>query len=154
MSLSPTDSMSASTALSISGHKMIGSPLPCGIALTKREYVARVARSIEYVGVLDTTLTGSRSAITPLMIWYALEKHGLGGFKRIVNECLDKAEYAVTRFRDSGIPAWRNKNSVTVVLPKPSPEVILQMAACPLRGYCPYADNAARNARDYRRSRG
>ena len=118
-------------SVAISGHKMIGSPLPCGIALTKREYVARVARSIEYVGVLDTTLTGSRSAITPLMIWYALEKHGLGGFKRIVNECLDKAEYAVTRFRDSGIPAWRNKNSVTVVLPKPSPEVILKWQLAP-----------------------
>ena len=118
-------------SVAISGHKMIGSPLPCGVALTRREYVARVARSIEYVGVLDTTLTGSRNAITPLIIWYALEKHGLDGFKRIVNECLDKAEYAVTRFRDSGIPAWRNKNSVTVVFPKPSAQVIRKWQLAP-----------------------
>ena len=118
-------------SVAISGHKMIGSPLPCGVALTRREYVARVARSIEYVGVLDTTLSGSRNAITPLIIWYALEKHGMDGFKRIVNECLEKAEYAVTRFRDSGIPAWRNKNSVTVVFPKPSAYVIRKWQLAP-----------------------
>ena len=118
-------------SVAISGHKMIGSPLPCGVALTRCEYVSRVARSIEYVGVLDTTLTGSRNAITPLIIWYALEKHGMEGFKRIVNECLDKAEYAVTRFRDSGIPAWRNRNSVTVVFPKPSAQVIRKWQLAP-----------------------
>ena len=121
-------------SVAISGHKMIGSPLPCGIALTRREYVARIARSIEYVGVLDTTLTGSRSAITPLMMWYALERHGLDGFKRIVAGCLDNAEYAVTRFRDSGIPAWRNRNSVTVVFPKPSADVILKWQLAPYEG--------------------
>ena len=37
-------------SVAISGHKMIGSPLPCGIALTRKEYVSRIARSIEYVG--------------------------------------------------------------------------------------------------------
>ena len=52
-------------SVSVSGHKMVGSPLPCGVALTRREYVSRIARAIEYVGVLDTTLTGSRNALTP-----------------------------------------------------------------------------------------
>ena len=69
-------------SVAVSGHKMIGSPMPCGVALTKREYVGRIARSIEYVGVLDTTLTGSRNAITPLMLWYAFEQHGLDGFRK------------------------------------------------------------------------
>ena len=75
-------------SVAVSGHKMIGSPLPCGVTLTRKEYVSRVARSIEYVGVLDTTLTGSRSAYAPLMIWYALQRHGLEGFKNIVARCL------------------------------------------------------------------
>ena len=111
-------------SVAVSGHKMIGSPMPCGVALTRRDYVGRIARSIEYVGVLDTTLTGSRNAITPLMLWYAFEQHGLDGFRKIVGECISVAEYAVSRFNDSGIPAWRNKNSITVVFPKPSEEVI------------------------------
>ena len=111
-------------SVAISGHKMIGSPIPCGIALTKRDYVNRIARSIEYVGVMDTTLAGSRSALTPLMIWYALERYGMDGFRNAVRESLDVAEYAVNRFADSGVRAWRNKNSVTVVFPKPSDELI------------------------------
>ncbi len=118
-------------SVAISGHKMIGSPLPCGIALTKREYVARVARSIEYVGVLDTTLSGSRSAFAPLVIWYALQKHGLDGYRAIVQRCLDTAEYAVNRFLDAGIPAWRNRNSVTVVIRRPSPEVVRRWQMAP-----------------------
>ena len=118
-------------SVAVSGHKMIGSPMPCGVALTKREYVGRIARSIEYVGVLDTTLTGSRNAITPLMLWYAFEQHGLDGFREIVGECISVAEYAVSRFNDSGIPAWRNRNSVTVVFPRPSEEVIRRWQLAP-----------------------
>ncbi len=111
-------------SVAVSGHKMIGSPVPCGIALTKRAYVNRISRSIEYVGVLDTTLSGSRSAFTPIMLWYAFQLHGLDGFKRMVQQSLEVAEYAVNRFNDSGIPAWRHKNSITVVFPKPSEEII------------------------------
>ena len=118
-------------SVAISGHKMIGAPLPCGVALTRGEYVSRIARSIEYVGVLDTTLTGSRNALTPLMIWYAFRQHGLDGFREIVAECLAVAEYAVARFNDSGIPAWRNRNSVTVVFPKPSDDVVRKWQLAP-----------------------
>ncbi len=111
-------------SVAVSGHKLIGSPLPCGVALTKRGYVARVARSVEYVGVLDTTLSGSRNALTPLMLWYAFEHYGLDGFREVVADMLAVAEYAVARFNDSGIPAWRHENSVTVVFPKPAAEVL------------------------------
>ena len=118
-------------SVAVSGHKMIGSPIPCGVALTRRNYVGRVARSIEYVGVLDTTLTGSRNAITPLMLWYAFQQHGQDGFREIVGECLSVADYAVSRFNDSGIPAWRNRNSITVVFPKPTQEVIHKWQLAP-----------------------
>ncbi len=118
-------------SVAVSGHKMIGSPMPCGVALTRRDYVGRIARSIEYVGVLDTTLTGSRNAITPLMMWYAFQQHGLDGFREIVGECLNVAEYAVARFNDSGIPSWRNRNSVTVVFPRPSDEVVRKWQLAP-----------------------
>ena len=121
-------------SVAISGHKMIGSPLPCGVALTRSEYVSRIARSIEYVGVLDTTLTGSRSALTPLMMWYALRERGFEGFRETVAGCLEVADYAVARFNDSGIDAWRNRNSVTVVFPKPSDEVVRKWQLAPYEG--------------------
>ena len=121
-------------SVSISGHKLIGCPLPCGVVLTKRDYVARIARSIEYVGVLDTTLPGSRNALTPLMLWYAFERLGMDGFRELVAEMLAVAEYAVERFGEFGVPAWRHKNSVTVVFPRPPAEVMRKWQIAPLGG--------------------
>ncbi len=118
-------------SVAISGHKMIGAPMPCGVALTRRDHVTRISRAVEYIGSLDTTIAGSRNAITPLMMWYALRQHGMDGFREIVAGCLDVAEYAVARFNDSGIPAWRNRNSVTVVFPKPPPEVVHRWQIAP-----------------------
>ncbi len=121
-------------SVAVSGHKLIGSPLPCGVVLTKRDYVARVARSIEYVGVLDTTLAGSRNALTPLILWHAFERRGPEGFRKIVAEMLAVAEYAVGRFGERGVPAWRHRNSVTVVFPRPARrEVTRSWQIAPLR---------------------
>ena len=111
-------------SISISGHKPIGAPLPCGVVVTRKAYVERVGRAIEFVGAHDTTRSGSRSALAPLMMWYALASYGREGFRKLVAGMLDTAEYAVARFNDHGIPAWRHRNSVTVVFPRPSQEVI------------------------------
>ncbi len=118
-------------SMSISGHKLIGAPIPCGVALTRTEYVARIARSIEYVGVMDTTLTGSRNGLTPLMLWLAWERFGTEGFREIVQEMLGVASYAVERFNGLGIPAWRHKNSATVVIPRPPADVIEKWQLAP-----------------------
>ena len=120
-----------SDSLSISDRKMIGSPLPGGVALTRREYALCVAHSIERVGVLDTTLTGSRNALTPLTMSYAFEQRELDGFRHVVNRCLETAEYAVTRLNDGGIPAWRNRSSVTVVFPRLSADVVRKWQLAP-----------------------
>ena len=119
-------------SIAISGHKMFGSPIPCGVVVTKKEYTAQIGRAIEYVGALDTTLLGSRNAITPMIIWYALTKHGLDGWRDIVADMLDTAEYAVRQFNANGIPAWRGKNSPIVVFPRPSPYVLFQWQLAPL----------------------
>ena len=92
--------------------------------LALKQNVDRIARSIEYVGTLDTTITGSRNAITPLMLWYAIRSHGVEGFRETVNECLKRAEYAVDRLNDMGVDAWRNPHAITVVFPKPTPVIL------------------------------
>lgn len=118
-------------SIAISGHKVIGSPVPCGVVITKKDYVARVARSIEYVGAMDTTLSGSRNAITPLFLWYAFQQHGLEGFRGQATEMIKTAAYAVDRFNQSDISAWRNKNSVTVVFPRPADLVVSKWQMAP-----------------------
>ena len=119
-------------SISLSGHKVIGAPLPCGVVLTKRDYVNTVARSVEYLGTLDTTVPGSRSGFTPLILWYALEHYGHEGLRGLVGNMLDMAAYAVERFNERGIPAWRNRNSVTVVFPRPADEVVQAWQLAPL----------------------
>ena len=115
----PWDFGAGVDSISISGHKLIGAPLPCGVALAKRNHVERIERSVEYVGVNDTTIAGSRSAFSPLILWYALKRLHEEGLQAIVARSLDTAEYAIGRFADHGVEAWRNRNSITVVFPRP-----------------------------------
>jgi histidine decarboxylase len=111
-------------SISISGHKMIGSPIPCGVVLTKKSYMHRIAESVEYVQALDTTINGSRNGITPLFLWYAIKRQGYDGFKKMAEECISTAQQSVEIFKEHGIEAWRNNNSITVLFPKPSNKVL------------------------------
>lgn len=121
----PTWDFAAGTdSLAISGHKFIGSPIPCGIALAKKTNVDRIARSIEYVGTLDTTVTGSRNGITPIFLWYAIQRYGHEGFAENARRCQQLAQYAVDRFQALGVDAWKNKQAVTVVFPRPPEQVL------------------------------
>lgn len=111
-------------SISISGHKMIGSPIPCGVVLARKQHVDRIARAVEYVGTLDTTISGSRNGISPLFLWYAINQKGRSGFRQMIQDCLSVADYAVKRFNQAGINAWRHENSVTVVFPKAAESVL------------------------------
>ena len=107
-------------SISISGHKFVGSPIPCGIVLALKDNVERISRSISYIGGRDTTVTGSRNGFSPLMLWYAIQKYGEAGLKQRAQKALETAAYAIERLQNAGIPAWRNKNALTVVFPQPS----------------------------------
>jgi histidine decarboxylase len=112
-------------SIAISGHKFIGSPITCGVVLVKKSYKDRIGRSIPYIGTLDTTITGSRNGITPVFLWYAIQKLGKQGLLQRAMECLEVAEYAENQLIEAGISAWRNENSLTVVFPQPA-EIICQ----------------------------
>jgi histidine decarboxylase len=136
------------SSLSISGHKMIGSPIPCGVVLTKRQHIDSALHShsntngnrIEYAGILDTTLLGSRSGFTPLLLHQALTSTSnsaptpntsITAIKKTtltiqtqVDHALVIAAYAVSSLRARGVAAWRHSNSVTVVFPCPNPATL------------------------------
>ena len=57
------------------------------------------------------------------MLWYAINRHGEDVWRETVRGMLDTAEYAVKRFNEHDINAWRHRNSPTVVFDRPSPEV-------------------------------
>jgi histidine decarboxylase len=107
-------------SIAISGHKFIGSPIPCGVVIVKKNYKERIGRTIPYIDTLDTTITGSRNGHTPVFLWYAIKKFGREGLKQRAINSLQLAEYSVQQLNKIGIKAWRNKHSITVVFPTPS----------------------------------
>jgi len=120
----PWDFCAPVDSLSISGHKMIGAPFPCGVALARKPAVDRIARRVEYIGTLDTTLTGSRNALAPLFLWYAFKTVGLGGFRARARACLEVAEYARDRLAAAGRRPWRHPHSNIVVFDRPAERVV------------------------------
>jgi histidine decarboxylase len=107
-------------SIAISGHKFIGSPIPCGVVLAKKMAVDRIAQSIAYIGTLDTTISGSRNGLTPIFLWYSLHALGMDGMRKRVQKSLNLARYAQQQLIDIDVAAWRNENAITVVFPSPS----------------------------------
>jgi histidine decarboxylase len=71
-------------SISVSGHKMLGCPMPCGIALSRKEHVKKVEEHIDYLNSVDTTIMGSRNGQSALYMWYTLRKKGVAGIKQDV----------------------------------------------------------------------
>ncbi len=120
----PFDFEDGADSLAISGHKFLGSPMPCGVVVAKQRNVDRIARSIAYIDSLDTTITGSRNGFTPLWMYWRLHSLGEEGLRRRVNTGLDNAAWLLETLQAHGIEAWRNPNALTVMFPAPSKAII------------------------------
>ncbi len=106
-------------SIAISGHKFFGAPMPCGVVLAKRRYVENIGRAVAYIGSVDTTVTGSRNGLSPLVLWCAIRGLGERGFRQRIEHSLSVAEYAETELVKAGIAAWRNPQAITVTFPTP-----------------------------------
>lgn len=113
----PFDFTDGVDSISISGHKFIGSPVPCGVLIAKKSNRDRIAKGIAYIGSSDTTITGSRNGHSPIFMWYAIKKLGLKGLKKRYKHSLEIASYCEKKLKSIGIEAWRNPNAITVVMP-------------------------------------
>lgn len=119
----PFDFKDGADSISISGHKFIGSPIPCGVIITKKSNRDRISKGISYIGSLDTTITGSRNGHSPLILWYALKKLGYDGLKKRYLTSLEMADYCEQELNKIGIQTTRIPNSITVCFPKVCKEI-------------------------------
>ena len=97
----------------------LGCPMPCGIALSRKEHVDKVEQHIEYLNSVDTTIMGSRNGQAALYLWYSLRKKGIPGIKRDVMHCIETAKYLRRKLSQAGIACRLNDLSSTVVLERP-----------------------------------
>lgn len=111
-------------SISVSGHKFLGIPFPCGIFMMEKRFLDLIKLHIEVIGSSDCTISGSRNGHSALFLDYIIEEKGYDGFEKDIMECIDNAEYLITRMNRLKEKAWRNQNSLTVVFNKPDMNVV------------------------------
>jgi histidine decarboxylase len=111
-------------SIAVSGHKFLGSPVPCSVIITRAAHRARIARPVGYTGSPDATTTGSRSGHAPLILWYAITRHGRTGLHHRAQQARALARHAHTRLTQLGWDTYRHPHAFTVVLRTPPQPVL------------------------------
>jgi len=113
-------------SIAVSGHKMLGCPMPCGVTLSRKEHVKNLEQHIDYLNSVDTTIMGSRNGQAALYLWYSLRKKGISGIKRDVVHCMETARYLKEKLIAVGLSCRLNDLSSTVVLERPLDEDLVK----------------------------
>jgi histidine decarboxylase len=120
-------------SIAVSGHKFLGSPLPCSVVITTAAHQARAAQTVDYIASPDTTITGSRSGHTPLILWHAITRHGIAGLRHRAEHARRLAAHAHAGLQQLGWDTYRHPHAFTVVLRTP-PEPVLHKWVLPTDG--------------------
>ncbi|NP_001311605.1 histidine decarboxylase-like [Nicotiana tabacum] len=107
-------------SVSISGHKFLGCPMPCGIQITRKSYISHLSTKIEYIASVDATISGSRNGLAPIFLWYSLCMKGRAGLQQDAKICNENARYLKGRLHKAGISAMLNESSIIVVFERPN----------------------------------
>jgi len=124
-------------SISVSGHKFVGSPVPCGVVITRQKYIKALANDIEYLNSRDATIMGSRNGHAPIYMWYTLCKKGVEDIKTDVEKCLENAHYLVDLLKKINIECYLNALSSTVVFERPKCRTLIKKWQLACEG--PYA---------------
>ena len=113
-------------SISVSGHKFIGAPMPCGVVMTRTALVAAMSSDIEYLNSKDATIMGSRNGHAPIYMWHTLTRKGMAGMRRDVERCLENARLLQSMLEDAGVKTMLNRLSSTVVFERPPEEAFIR----------------------------
>ncbi|MCD7471820.1 hypothetical protein HAX54_012496 [Datura stramonium] len=105
-------------SITISGHKFLGCPMPCGIQITRKSHISSLSK-IEYIASADTTISCSRNGLIPIFLWYSLSMKGYAGLQQDSKICIENARYLKDQLLKAGISAMLNEFSIIVVFERP-----------------------------------
>jgi len=88
-------------SMTLDGDKMGRLPYPAGVFLCRKGLMKHVERRADYVaGHRDDTISGSRSALAPVLAWYLYQRDGFEGQREYVQKCLYERDFLVTLVRE------------------------------------------------------
>ncbi|MFB6984604.1 pyridoxal-dependent decarboxylase [Streptomyces sp. NPDC056297] len=102
-------------SITLSGHRLLGLPVPAAISLVRREQRPPVLRGTGP----DRLVAGSGSGLAALLLWTRLRSLGRGGVAAMVARCQDVAAYAVEQFERAGVVSERFPGSLAVTFDRP-----------------------------------
>ncbi len=118
------------TSIAMSGHKWLGSPMPCGIYMTRVKNQMLPPDNPTYIGSPDSTFAGSRNALSPLILWDYLSRNSYEDFTNKVKRDLEITQYAVDQLKileqEIGMDLWIEYTplALTVRFRKANPEIV------------------------------
>jgi histidine decarboxylase len=101
-------------SVSVSGHKFVGAPVPCGVVITRFKYVMALSSDVEYLNSRDATIMGSRNGHAPIYLWYTLTRKGYEGMRADVEKCMRNAHVLKDMLESAGVRTMLNELSNTV----------------------------------------
>ena len=113
-------------SISVSGHKFMGCPMPCGVTITRKRYVETLKSHIDYLNSVDTTIMGSRNGQASIYLWLTLRKKGTEGFASDAKRCLENAKFMEELLLKNDIACMLNTHSNTIVLERPQDETFVK----------------------------
>lgn len=113
-------------SVSVSGHKFVGVPMPCGVVITRMRHVRKLSSDIEYLNSRDATIMGSRNGHAPIFMWHTLTRKGYEGMRKDVEKCLRNAVLLRAMLERAGVKVLLNELSSTVVFERPAEEAFVK----------------------------
>jgi histidine decarboxylase len=119
-------------SISMSAHKWIGAPWPCGVYMTKTKTRMRPSDDPEYLGSPDTTFAGSRNGFSAMILWDYLARNSYDAQIRKALRLEELANRVCKRLlgleRKLGQKLWveRSPLSLTIRFRRPRPEIVFK----------------------------
>ncbi|MEU4806910.1 pyridoxal-dependent decarboxylase [Actinosynnema sp. NPDC023587] len=115
----PWNLASGADSVAMSGHKVIGCPVPCGVVLVPESDVVAIREEGVAVGSDDDTITGSRDALAPALLWYELRRLGRRGLADRALQCHRTAAHAERELARLGRNPSRARGGTIVLFDAP-----------------------------------
>ncbi|WP_327411202.1 pyridoxal-dependent decarboxylase (plasmid) [Streptomyces sp. NBC_01281] len=106
-------------SITLSGHRLLGLPLPAAICLARREPSTPTRPATTFPATADPG-----NALAVLLLWTRLRSLGRGGVAALVARCQDVAAYAVEQLEAIGADPGRLPGSLAVTFARPERPVV------------------------------